>query len=160
MAKASLIERSKGDPMVKKTGPVIVHKGEAIITRRANKKFGAGKLNDMVEGGEPDEGLVSAISGKMAKTKPVKAMVSIGVGTDFKGGMSGGPSPDMDWRKEDMKRCGAECDALQNALDTHDDAKAGKKVRKALEVKLKLKKLRLQEHKLKINHGIGTGMDY
>ncbi len=77
-----------------------------------------------------------------------KPQVKIGVQVDT---VDSGPSPSS-WRDDEQKRIKAEVGALEKELvKVGGDLKAaGEKVRKGIEVKLKLKKLRLEEHRLKL----------
>lgn len=90
----------------------------------------------------------------LAKNLSKKFKPRVGIGISLDSPMMGtdvaSPSKaPTDWRAEECKRLEAEAEALQKELDNHDDVAAGKKVKGALEIKLKLKKLRIQEHKLK-----------
>lgn len=98
--------------------------------------------------------------GKLEKSisKKFKPRISIGVDVDS----YGGPSPvggDSKWRKEECARIDSEIAAIEGELKDFDHAKAGKKIQQALEIKLKLKKLRREEHRLKIG-GSGLGGSY
>ena len=77
-----------------------------------------------------------------------KPQVKIGVQVDT---VDVGP-PRSNWREDEEKRIKAEVGALEAELKkVEGDLKgAGEKVRKGIEVKLKLKKLRLEEHRLKL----------
>lgn len=77
-----------------------------------------------------------------------KPSVNIGVNVDTS---MGAPVGDSDWRKEEHKRLTSEVSALEKELASFSAEKAAKKVKTALEIQLKLKKLRLQECKLKLN---------
>lgn len=78
-----------------------------------------------------------------------KPQVKIGVQVDT---TDIGPPPHSNWRKEEERRLQAEIKALEKELKVVEgDLKAaGERVRKGIEVKLKLKKLRLEEHRLKL----------
>ena len=77
-----------------------------------------------------------------------KPQVKIGVQVDT---VDVGP-PRSNWREDEEKRIKAEVGALEAEMKkVEGDLKgAGEKVRKGIEVKLKLKKLRLEEHRLKL----------
>jgi hypothetical protein len=89
----------------------------------------------------------SALVGSMSKK--YKPTVNIGVNVDS----YGPPTSNHDWRKEECKRMDAEIAALEKELKDFEPEKAAKKIKDALEIKLKLKKLRREEHDLKLNSG-------
>jgi hypothetical protein len=53
-----------------------------------------------------------------------------------------------------MKRCKAEIVALEKEIANFNAKDAAEKVKTALEIKLKLKKLRVQEHELNLDDGL------
>jgi hypothetical protein len=83
----------------------------------------------------------------MKKFKP-SVKVGVNVDTDPIG------PPRTDWRKEEMKRCKAEIVALEKEIANFNAKDAAEKVKTALEIKLKLKKLRVQEHELNLDDGL------
>lgn len=82
--------------------------------------------------------------------KKFKPVVSIGVDVDTR---DSGPSYSggHDWRKEEHNRLTAEVSALEKELKGFNATEAAEKVKRSIEIKLKLKKLRLEECKLKLD---------
>jgi len=102
------------------------------------------------------EDIAKAVTDKASKK--FKPVVSIGVSVDTT--HPGPPGSDHhDWRKEEHQRLVSEVKVLGQELGSFDAKKAAEKVRQSLEIKLKLKKLRLEECKLKLDGG-GGNLDY
>lgn len=99
------------------------------------------------------EGLAKAVEAK--KIRKYKPQVSVGVSVDTRDSSSSIGGPRTDWRKEEHDRLVAEVAALEKELKAFDPKEAAEKVRRSLDIKLKLKKLRLDECKLKLdNNGL------
>ncbi len=100
------------------------------------------------------EGLAKAVMTKV--TRKYKPKVSIGVSVDTVSPPMLGPGgPRHDWRKEEMERLDAEIAALDKELAEFDPKSFAERGKKAIEIKLKLKKLRREEHQLKADSGGG-----
>jgi len=100
------------------------------------------------------EGIEKAVTEKA--TKKFKPTVSIGVSVDTV--HSGPPGIERhDWRKEEHGRLVSEVKALEHELSSFDPKKAAEKIKQSLEIKLKLRKLRLEECKLKLDGGMNGG---
>jgi ribosome-binding ATPase YchF (GTP1/OBG family) len=82
--------------------------------------------------------------------KKMKPMVKVGVHVDTPPSSMPGEKK-HDWRKEEMDRCMAEIAALEKELADFSPKKAADQVKKSIEIKLKLKKLRVEEHKLNLD---------
>lgn len=99
--------------------------------------------------------------GAMAKTmgsmeekierKKFKPVVSIGVSVNTDEPSAPGQNS---YREEEKKRLHAEIGALEKELKAFNAEEAAGKVKKGLETKLELKKLRLRECELKLNGGV------
>lgn len=96
------------------------------------------------------------LKGSLAKKFKPRVTIGVDVSTT-----SMGPNEDRhDWRKEEHQRLTAECAALQKELDGFNPKEAAEKMRRGIEIKLKLKKLRLEECKLKMDSGPSAVSDY
>lgn len=94
------------------------------------------------------DGLAKAIETKAAKR--LKPVVSVGVSVDTRTPYPGEKNP-PDWRREEHQRLSAEVAALEKELKDFEPKSAAEKIRRGLEIKLKLKRLRLEECKLKLD---------
>ena len=97
-------------------------------------------------------GVANKMSIKKRKYKPV---VNIGVNVETSEMTPG--EPRHNWRKDEMDRTAVEIGALEKELGGFSAKEAAAKVKRSLELKLKLKKIRLEELKLKMD---SSGIEY
>ncbi len=112
--------------------------------------------NQMEEKAEGRD-LSTALSRKFKPPKIGKP--KIGIRIHSSGGMFPEPASDSSWRNEETTRLKSEISALHGRLKNHNDLEAGKQVRAALEHHIKVKKVRLKEHMLRMSAPEGVDTD-
>lgn len=80
----------------------------------------------------------------------VRAVVNIRTDTYGSGPVAPGGKSDADWRKQRIKDLGSEIAALEKQLSGFDAKDAAEKVRKALDLELRTKRLDLEQAKLRL----------
>jgi hypothetical protein len=104
-------------------------------------------MKDMNMGSSP-----SAYSGgnRLASSiaKKFKPRASVGINVETHTRVPG--EPRNDWRKEERDRLVSEIKAIERELASFNPEKTAERVKKALGIKLQLKKLRHQEHVMKM----------
>lgn len=94
--------------------------------------------------------MVETMASKKAKRK-YKPEVSVGISVNTRDAAMTGPPTSSDWRKEEKARITAEIGAIEDKLKGFNAQEEGMRVKRGLEMKLKMKKLRLEECKLKMS---------
>ena len=90
--------------------------------------------------------MASPVGAQARRRGQARAIVNIR--TESYGGLA--PGGDKDWRKERNKQLEAEIKALEKQLADFDANEAAEKVRKALDIELRDKKLEVERNKLRL----------